>query len=389
MKRRIRLRRPPSPPAWPRARSRSRRAIPTSRSGSSSPTRPDKGTDVATRYIAERLNKALGQHFYVDNKPGAGGNIGTEAAARATPDGYTLTMGTNATHGTNQFLYDTLPFDAEKDFEPVILIGSFPMVIAANPAFPGNTVADLIATAKATPKGIDIAMPSTTARIVFELLKAQSQAPLFGIPYKGSATAMTETIGGQVPLIIDTVTAVRPHVAAGKLKAIAVTSLKRTELLPGVKPVAEQGLPGFEVIAWNALYAPNGTPKDIDREAQRRDQQDPRAAGIAPEAEGSRLRRRRRHARAARRVRPRRNAQVGTAHQGGRDQGRVSERNDAPRAMQRACASLFARTSSVRTPLPRRGVAVDPAGNAAHTPRPRPRASAPLRARLTPFLLLR
>jgi len=222
-----------------------------------------QGTDTAARYIAERLNAALGQGFVVDNKPGAGGNIGTEAAAHAAPDGYTLTMGTNATHGTNQFLYDTLPFDAEKDFEPVILIGSFPMAIAANPSFPGNTVGDIIATAKATPKATDMAMPSTTARIVYELLKAQSKAPMLGVPYKGSATAIAETIGGQVPLVIDTVTAVRPHVAAGKLKAIAVTSQKPTELLPGVKPVAEQGLPGFEVIAWNALYAPKGTPKEI------------------------------------------------------------------------------------------------------------------------------
>jgi len=221
-----------------------------------------QGTDVATRYIAERLNKALGQAFFIDNKPGAGGNIGTEAAARSTPDGYTLTMGTNATHGTNQFLYDAVPFDAEKDFEPIVLIGSFPMVIAANPSFPGNSIADVFAAAKSAPKSADIGMPSTTARIVFELLKAQSQAPIFGVPYKGSATAMTDTIGGQGPLIIDTVTAVRPHVAAGKLKAIAVTSLKGTELLPGVKPVAEQGLPGFQVIAWNALYAPKGTPKE-------------------------------------------------------------------------------------------------------------------------------
>jgi tripartite-type tricarboxylate transporter receptor subunit TctC len=221
-----------------------------------------QGTDVATRYIAERLTKALGQAFFIDNKPGAGGNIGTEAAARSTPDGYTLTMGTNATHGTNQFLYDAVPFDAEKDFEPIVLIGSFPMVIAANPSFPGNSIADVFAAAKSAPKSADVGMPSTTARIVFELLKAQSQAPIFGVPYKGSATAMTDTIGGQVPLIIDTVTAVRPHVAAGKLKAIAVTSLKGTELLPGVKPVAEQGLPGFQVIAWNALYAPKGTPKE-------------------------------------------------------------------------------------------------------------------------------
>jgi tripartite-type tricarboxylate transporter receptor subunit TctC len=156
-----------------------------------------------------------------------------------------------------------VPFDAEKDFEPIILIGSFPMVIAANPSFPGNSIADVVALAKSTPKAVDIAMPSTTARIVFEFLKAQSGAPLFGIPYKGSATAISEVMGGQLPVLIDTVTAARPHIAAGKLKAIAVTSLKGTELLPGVKPVAEQGLPGFEVIAWNALYAPKGTPKAV------------------------------------------------------------------------------------------------------------------------------
>lgn len=222
-----------------------------------------QGTDVVARYVGERLSQALGQSIVIDNKPGAGANIGTELAAKAAPDGYTLTMGTNATHGTNQFLYDKLPFDPEKDFEPIVLVGTFPMGIAANPGFPGNSIADVIAIAKSTPKGADIAMPSTTARIVFELLKQQSQAPLFGVPYKGSATAVSETMGGQVPLTIDTVTALRPHVASGKLKALAVTSAKPTELLPGVKPVAEQGLPGFEVIAWNALYAPKGTPKAI------------------------------------------------------------------------------------------------------------------------------
>jgi tripartite-type tricarboxylate transporter receptor subunit TctC len=222
-----------------------------------------QGTDVATRYLAEQLTKSLGQSFYVENKPGAGGNVGTEAAARATPDGYTLTMGTNATHGTNQFLYPSMPFDAEKDFEPVILIGSFPMVVSVNAASPLHSVADLVAAAKAKPNSADIAMPSTTARIVFELLKAQSQAPLFGVPYKGSATAIADVLGGQLPVLIDTVTATKPFVTSGKVRAIAVTSAKPTELLPGVKPVADQGLPGFEVIAWNALYAPKGTPREV------------------------------------------------------------------------------------------------------------------------------
>ena len=222
-----------------------------------------QGTDVATRYIAEQLSKSLGQNFFVDNRPGAGANLGTMAAARAPADGYTLTMGTNATHGVNQFLYTNIGFDPEKDFEPIILTGTFPMVISASPTAPVNSVAELLAAAKANPKSVDIALPSTTARLVFEFLKERSNAPLFGVPYKGSSSSMTEVMGGQIPLTIDTVTASRPLIESGKLKAIAVTSSKASELLPGVKPVAEQGMPGFEVLAWNALYAPKGTPAAV------------------------------------------------------------------------------------------------------------------------------
>ena len=227
------------------------------------PYQAGQGTDVATRHFAEQLTKALGQSFYIENRPGAGANIGTEAAAKSPPDGYTLIMGTVATHTMNQFLYTSLGFDPEKDFEPIILTGMLPMVISANPAFPPNTVAELIAAAKAKPDSINIAMPSTTARIVYELFKQRSGAPLFGVAYKGSATSMTEVMGGQVPLTIDTVTATRTLVQSGKLKALAITTLKSSELLPGVKSVSEQGLPGFEVTAWNALYAPKGTPKAI------------------------------------------------------------------------------------------------------------------------------
>jgi tripartite-type tricarboxylate transporter receptor subunit TctC len=222
-----------------------------------------QGTDVATRHFADQLSKAMGQNFLVENRPGAGGNIGTEAAARAAPDGYTLTMGTVATHIMNQYMYASLPFDGEKDFEPIILTGMLPMVISANPAFPVNSIEELVAAAKAKPDSINVAMPSTTARIVYELFRQRTGAPLFGIAYKGSATSMTEVIGGQVPLTIDTVTATRPQVQSGKLKALAITTLKTSELLPGVKSVAEQGVPGFEVTAWNALYAPKGTPQPI------------------------------------------------------------------------------------------------------------------------------
>ncbi len=227
------------------------------------PYQAGQGTDVAARYFAERLGKALGQQFFVDNKPGAGGNIGTEAVAHAPPDGYTLLMGTVATQTMNEFLYPSTGYNSEKDFAPIILVGMLPMVLSANPDFPAGTVPELIAAAKAQPDKINIALPSTTARIVFELFKAKTGAPLFGIPYKGSATAMTEVMGGQVQLIIDTATATRGHAASGKLKPIAITTLKSSDLLPGVKSVAEQGVPGFEVTAWTAIYAPRGTPKAV------------------------------------------------------------------------------------------------------------------------------
>jgi len=227
------------------------------------PYQAGQGTDVGARLFAEQLGKALGQQVYVDNKPGAGGNIGTAEAARSAGDGYTLLMGTVATQTMNEFLYPSVGYDSQKDFEPIALVGMLPMVISANPSFPANSVAELIAAAKAKPDKIDMALPSTTARLVFELLKEKSGAPLFGIPYKGSATAMQEVIGGQVPLIIDTATATRGQVVSGKLKPLGITTLKSSALLPGVKSVAEQGFPGFEVTAWNALYAPRGTPKAV------------------------------------------------------------------------------------------------------------------------------
>jgi tripartite-type tricarboxylate transporter receptor subunit TctC len=227
------------------------------------PYQAGQGTDVAARYFAEGLSKALGQQFYVENKPGAGGNIGTEAAARATADGYTLLMGTNATQTMNEFLYPSIGFDPDKDFAPIVLVGMLPMVITANPSFPANSVAELVVAAKAKPDKIDIALPSNTARLVYELLKERTGAPLFGVPYKGSATALTEVTGGQVPVLIDTATASRGQVASGKLKALGITTLKGSDLLPGVKSVAEQGIPGFEMTGWNALYAPKGTPQAI------------------------------------------------------------------------------------------------------------------------------
>lgn len=229
------------------------------------PYQPGQGTDVATRYLADHLGKALGQTIVVENKPGAGGNIGAAEAARAAPDGYTLLMGTNSTHVLNQYLYPAMPFDPEKDFEPVMLVSSFPMVVLASAASPFNGIGDLLAAAKARPDSLDVGLPSTTALLVLELMKQQSGQNMMGIRYKGSGTSMTELIGGQVPLAIDTVSASRAFISSGKLKALGVTSLNPTPLLPGVKPVAAQGVDSFEVLAWNGMYVPRGTPASVVR----------------------------------------------------------------------------------------------------------------------------
>lgn len=229
------------------------------------PYQAGQGTDIATRYFADHLTKSLGQTFYVENIGGAGGVIGTQAAARAAADGYTLTMGTNATHVLNEYMYaeSSMGFNPSRDFEPIILAGTLPMAIVTRADSPFESIQDVVAAAKASSNTTDIATPSTTARLVFELLKEQSGADLFMIPYKGSAMAMSNVIGGQVPISIDTITASRPQVEGKNLRALAVTSAKPTALLPGVAPVSEQGLSGFEVVAWNALYAPKGTPAEV------------------------------------------------------------------------------------------------------------------------------
>lgn len=222
-----------------------------------------QGTDIATRYLADQISRDLGQPIIIDNRPGAGGNVGTEATAKAAPDGYTLTMGTNATHVLNEFLYAKLPFSAGSDFEPVVMVGTFPMVLAVSSQSPFTSAQQLVDTVKTAPRGADIALPSTSARLVVELLKERSAVPLFGVPYKGASIAITDLIGGQLSAIVDTPTSLRPHLASGRLRAIAVTSQQPSSLVPGVSSIAEQGYPGFDVIAWNALYAPKGTPAQV------------------------------------------------------------------------------------------------------------------------------
>ena len=221
-----------------------------------------QGTDVTTRYVAEQLSRAMGQNFVVENRPGAGGNIGSQSVARAPADGYTLLMGTNGTHAAAPFLYPNLGFDPRADFEAVALIGILPLTIVTTPGNPVDSVEKLVAAARARPDAINMAFTTTTSRAALELFKQQARAPLFGIAYKGSAQAITDVIGGQVEYMVDTIASLRTTVAGGKLKALAVTSAAAGELMPGIRSVAEQGVRGYELTGWNVVYAPKGTPAD-------------------------------------------------------------------------------------------------------------------------------
>lgn len=219
-----------------------------------------QSTDIATRYIAEKLGRAFGQGFVVDNKGGASGNIGTALAARAAPDGYTLIMGANGTHAINPALYPNPGFDAEKDFDAIVLTALIPFAISATPNAPFNSLSELIAIARSKPDKVDAAFPSVTGQLVLEMLK-QRDMPLFGIRYKGSADAMTAVLGGHVSVLIDTVAATRTGL--GRLKVLAVTTPTPMASMPGVKTASEQGLPNFTITAWNALMVPKGVPVEI------------------------------------------------------------------------------------------------------------------------------
>lgn len=226
-----------------------------------------QGADVLARLVFQDLGKRLNQPIVIENRAGAGGNIGSAAAARAPADGYTFLFGTNATNAANEFLYANPGYDAAADFSGVAMIGLLPMVICTSDAdLPANGVPALIERARAKPNALNVGLPSTTAQVVFAEFVKSAQAPLFAVKYKASGQSLTDTMGRQIPLAIDTVTAARPHLASGKLRAIAITSLKGSDMLPGVQSVAEQGVQGFDVVAWDALFAPRGTPPAIVQE---------------------------------------------------------------------------------------------------------------------------
>jgi tripartite-type tricarboxylate transporter receptor subunit TctC len=228
------------------------------------PYPPGGPTDIVARLVAQKLSDAMGQQFIIDNRPGAGGNPGAELVARSPADGYTLVVATTA-HAINPSLFKNLGYSLSKDFAPVSQLTSGPLVIVANPQLPAKNVAELIALAKAKPGELNFASSGNgqSTHLSAELFAAMAGVKMNHIPYKGSAPALTDTMGGQTQLMFDTMLSAMPHVKAGKLKALAVTSATRSPVAPEVPTVAESGLPGYEAIAWNGLLAPAGTPPEV------------------------------------------------------------------------------------------------------------------------------
>jgi len=229
------------------------------------PFPPGGATDILARAAAQRMQEAWGQSVIVDNRPGAGGNIGSDLVAKSAPDGYTLLMGTVGTHAINPSLYAKMPYDHVKDFAPIILVASVPNVLEVNPSLPVNSVTELIAYAKANPGKLNFASSGngTSIHLSGELFKTMTGVQMTHVPYKGSAPALADLIGGQVQLMFDNLPPSLAQIKAGKLRALAVTSSTRTAALPDIPTVAEAGVPGFEASSWFGLLAPAATPAPI------------------------------------------------------------------------------------------------------------------------------
>ena len=224
-----------------------------------------QGTDIMGRYIGEEISRTLKQAVIVDNRPGAGGNIGTQIAAKSIPDGYTLMIGTNATHAANSFLFTQTGFDAQADFEPIAMVGILPLVYVTAHNSPVNNMPELLLFAKNKPDALNIAVSTTTCRMAHELLRMRTNALMMPVDFKGSAQSITAVLGGHVEFMVDTIASLHSQIVAGQLKPLGVTSLKSSRLLPGVKSIAEQGLPGYELVGWTVVFAPKGVPSEVSQ----------------------------------------------------------------------------------------------------------------------------
>jgi len=221
--------------------------------------------DILARTISEKLDPAWGQTMIVDNRPGAGGNIGAEFVARAPADGHTLVMGTVGTHSINGALYAKMPYDMVRDFAPVTLIASTPNLLVVNPNVPARTVQELVALARSKPGELTFGSPGigTSVHVSGELFNSLAGVKTVHVPYKGRQFAIPDLLGGTITMMFDNMPSALPVVREGKLRAIGVTSSRRSPSAPEIPTIAEQGLPGFEATSWFAVFAPSGTPRPV------------------------------------------------------------------------------------------------------------------------------
>lgn len=229
------------------------------------PFPPGGGADNLARTIMPRVEALLGKPIVIDNRPGAGGNLGAELVARAAPDGYTLLYGTNGTHSINASLYRHLRFDPVKDFAPISRLTSIPAMLIVNRALPVESVAELIRHAKAHPGKLNFASAGngTTSHLAGELFKTMAGVDIVHVPYRGGALAVTDLIGGQVQMMIDVMPNAYPLVRSGRVRGLAVSTTQRVSAAPELPTIAEAGVPGFEASAWDGILAPAGTPQTI------------------------------------------------------------------------------------------------------------------------------
>lgn len=235
------------------------------------PFAPGGGVDIIGRLSAESVSKGLGQPMVVENRGGAGGALGAEGVARAAPDGYTLLIGTASTHGTSAAVNRKLPYDPVKDFAPVILFGTAPGVLVVSPAAGINSAADLVVAAKAQPGKLNFGSygPGSYNHLATELLRAMAGIDVVHVPYKGSAPALSDLIGGRLQFMIDTYTTSAPHAAAGRIRIIGVTSERRASFAPDLPTLAESGVAGYTVESFYAIFAPTGTPRAVVEQLNR------------------------------------------------------------------------------------------------------------------------
>ena len=228
------------------------------------PSPPGGGTDIIARVLAQRFTRAFGQSFVVENKAGAGNLIGIEAVARSAPDGYTLLL-TASTLSLNSVLYKKVPYDPVRDFAPITLAATAPNVLIVGNAVPAKTLSEFIALAKSKPGALSYGSPGigTSPHLCMELLKSMAGLELEHVPYKGTAPAVTDVIGGQIAAMFANALTARPHVESGRVRALAVSGPRRIAAMPGVPPVAQAGVPQYEAMQWYGLLAPAGTPTAI------------------------------------------------------------------------------------------------------------------------------